>query len=114
MWEFQEIAQPLESPQQMLDTLRALLLKYHQVFSTSIGLSPSRQCDHKIELIPNAQLIRVKPYRYAHSQKIEIEVQVKKILVEGLIESDTSSFSSLVLLVKKRMVHSIYVLIIGH
>lgn len=52
----------LELPQDMPEVLRRLLLQYHQVFSIPTGLSPSKPCNHKIELIPNAQpLISLSP-----------------------------------------------------
>lgn len=72
------------------------------MFSIPTSLPPSRYCNHKIELIPNAQPMKVKPYRYLHIQKIDIKLQEHKMLTEGLIEHSTSPFSSPVLLVKKK------------
>lgn len=86
----------------MPDALQALLLKYQLVFTIPTGLPLSRQCDHRIELFPNAQQVKVKPYRYPHSQKSEIESQVQTMLTERLIEDSTSPFSSPILLVKKK------------
>lgn len=43
----------------LYDTLRALLLKYHQAFAIPNGLPPSRSCDHKISLQNGSQLVKV-------------------------------------------------------
>lgn len=95
-------------------TLQQLLLKCQHIFFVLKGLPPSRNCDLRIELIPNAQPVKVKPYRYPHGQKFEIELQVKNIMAEGLIKHSMSPFSSPVLLVKKKeRGHGIFAHIIG-
>ena len=47
-------------------------------------------------------LVNVKPYRYLHFQKNEIEKQVRNTLVQGVIEPNNTLYSSPVLLVKKK------------
>ena len=92
----------LDLPRDMPLDLQKLLLQYRKVFALSSGLPPSRVYDHSIPLISEASLVKVKLYRYPHSQKSEIELMVKETLQEGLIEPSTSPFSSPVLLVRKK------------
>jgi len=82
--------------------IRVLLHKYQAVFQSPHGLPPSRTHNHNILLLPNSAPVRVCPYRYPHSQKTEIERLVTEILAEGIIQPNSSFFSSLMLLVKKK------------
>ncbi|WVZ06121.1 hypothetical protein V8G54_019467 [Vigna mungo] len=82
--------------------LQALLHKYSSLFHPSTSLPPSRPTDHRITLHPNTSPILVRPYRYPHFQKHEIEQQVQRMLDLGFIKPSTSPFSSPVLLVKKK------------
>ena len=78
-----------------------LLCKYGSVFQPPVGLPPHRLNDHRIYLEPNTKAINVRPYRYPHFQKNEIQKLVQEMLAQGLIKPSTSPFSSPVLLVKK-------------
>ena len=75
---------------------------YHDVFAIIMGLPPSRSNDHCIHLIKGADPVKVRPYRYPHSQKEEIEKMVSDMLQEGIIVPSTSPFSSPIVLVKKK------------
>ncbi|XP_047169448.1 uncharacterized protein LOC124837990 [Vigna umbellata] len=101
--------QLLESPdlQSSLDELTAelaldlalLLHKYLSVFETPSSLPPPRSHDHVIPLIDGSKPVKVKPYRYLHSQKDEIERPVHGMLED---EPSKSPFPSPIILVKKK------------
>ncbi|XP_028220447.1 uncharacterized protein LOC114402121 [Glycine soja] len=81
--------------------IQFLLTKFAALFQPSQTLPPSRPTDHHIHLVPNSEPVNVRPYRYPHYQKAEIEAQVSSMLRTGIIRPSTSPFSSLVLLVRK-------------
>ncbi|XP_061960644.1 uncharacterized protein LOC133681574 [Populus nigra] len=62
----------------------------------------SKEIDHIIPLKEGIALVNVRPYRYAHYHKEEIEKQVQEMLNSGLVQPSTSPFSSPVILVKKK------------
>ena len=86
----------------ILSVLVPIIDKYAKVFEKPTGLPLVRDQDHRIPLLPGAQPINVKPYRYPYYQKTEIERLVKEMLQDGVIQPSCSPFSSLVLLVKKK------------
>ena len=81
--------------------IQSLLTKFASLFQPPTALPPSRSTDHHIHLTSNSQPVNVRPYRYPHYQKTEIESQVASMLQRGIIRSITSPFSSPVLLVRK-------------
>jgi hypothetical protein len=91
-----------ESTDPLLDSIQSLLQQFQQVFDAPSEIPPSRACDHKIPLIVGATPVHSRPYRYAPALKDEIERQVSEMLQARLIQPSWSSFSSLVLLVKKK------------
>ncbi|WVZ08097.1 hypothetical protein V8G54_021443 [Vigna mungo] len=82
--------------------LMLLLNNYKVVFSVPSGLPPSRSQNHFIPLLQGSEPVKVRPYRYPHSQKQQIEIMVQHMLKEGLIVPSTSPFSSPIILVKKK------------
>jgi hypothetical protein len=66
------------------------------------SLPSSRQIDHNILLKEGTAPVNVRPCRYAHYQKKEIEKQVQEMINFGLVQPNINPFSSLVLLVKKK------------
>jgi hypothetical protein len=83
-------------------SITSLLQHYASIFSEPKHLPPPRFTDHQIPLPPTAAPVNVRPYRYPHSQKLEIETQVQKLLSNGWITPSNSLYSSPVLLLKKK------------
>ena len=79
-----------------------LLGQFFDVFQEKITLPPERKQVHQIKLFPEHGPINVRPYRYPHHQKEEIEKQVTELLIAGVIQPSMSAFSSPVILVKKK------------
>jgi hypothetical protein len=65
--------------------IQAILDRYPMVLQPPTELPPSRPCNHSIPLIPGAQPIFIRPYRYPPALKDEIEKQVSDMLSQGLI-----------------------------
>nr|KYP57088.1 Retrovirus-related Pol polyprotein from transposon 17.6 [Cajanus cajan] len=92
----------LDFPGDMEPELAILLHTYEQVFAVPKGLPPNRSQNHAIPLMPSTGPVKVRPYRYPHSQKLQIEKMIQDMLDEGLIVPSTSPFSSPIVLVKKK------------
>jgi hypothetical protein len=58
----------------------ALVTKFASLFHNPTHLPPQRPIDHKITLAGNSNSVNVRPYRYPHFQKQEIETQIKEML----------------------------------
>lgn len=82
--------------------IQAVMQEYAEVFEVPKSLPPPRAQDHQIDLLPNAPPVSVRPYRYPHFQKAEIEKIVQELLDSGIIRPSVSPFSSPVILVKKK------------
>jgi len=84
---------------QLLDTMEpelALLIhRYKSVSSIPVELPPPRTHDHSIPLLEGSNPAKVKPYRYPHSRKEEIEKMVQDMLIDGIIQPSGSPFSPL-------------------
>ncbi|PNX70804.1 hypothetical protein L195_g057760, partial [Trifolium pratense] len=95
-----EVEEKLTDMQQK--ELEGLLQRYQSVFNEPTGLPPRRNKEHAINLVENHSAVNVRPYRYPYHHKNEIERQVQEMLAAGIIRQSTSSFSSPVILVKKK------------
>ncbi|XP_027093589.2 uncharacterized protein [Coffea arabica] len=84
------------------NSLTDLLAEYEDIFADPKTLPPSRAHDREIPLRADARPFKIAPYRYPHSQKTEIERQIKEMLTSGVIQNSHSPFASPALLVKKK------------
>lgn len=82
--------------------MQRLLERFPGIFQPPTQLPPTREIEHNITLKEGSDPVNVRPYRYAHFQKEEIEKQVNDMLQAGLIRPSSSPFSLPVLLVKKK------------
>ncbi|GJU42159.1 ty3-gypsy retrotransposon protein [Tanacetum coccineum] len=92
----------VEAPALVHPDIEQLLKKFETIFQVPSTLPPHRNIDHRIHLFPNTKPVNVRPYRYPHYQKGEMEKLVNEMLSQGTIRVSHSLFSSSVLLVKKK------------
>ncbi|KAF7824408.1 Transposon Ty3-I Gag-Pol polyprotein [Senna tora] len=64
--------------------------KFAVVFEEPKQLPPKREVDHKINLEPGAKPVSVRPYRYPHFQKAEIERLVEEMKQAEIIRDSQS------------------------
>ncbi|KAK9125601.1 hypothetical protein Scep_014447 [Stephania cephalantha] len=83
-------------------SIQSVLLSFSALFQAPTALPPPRAFDHAIVLQEGTDPVRVRPYRYPHIQKEEIEKMVSEMLQACLIQPSCNPFSNPVLLVKKK------------
>ncbi|GKD35378.1 retrotransposon-related protein [Tanacetum coccineum] len=86
----------------MHPNIEQLLAQFKNLFQVPTILPPHRSINHHIHLYPNTKPVNVRPYRYQHYQKGEMEKLVNEMLSQGIIRVSHSPFSSPVLLVKNK------------
>ncbi|PNY15076.1 retrotransposon-related protein [Trifolium pratense] len=89
-------------PDDLPTDIAAILHQFVDVFEEPKSLPPVRFQDHVINLMEGSNPVKVRPYRYPHSQKAQIETMVNDMLSQSIIQPSISPFSSPVLLVKKK------------
>lgn len=83
--------------------LQKICAKYSDVFHLDTDpLTTTNIYKQKIYLKPNASPVYKKPYRLPFSQKQEIDMQINKMLQDGIIEEAKSEWSAPLLLVPKK------------
>ncbi|XP_042758298.1 uncharacterized protein LOC122198198 [Lactuca sativa] len=82
--------------------LQQVVQEFECLFRDPIGLPPPRIREHQIIIKEGTTPISVRPYRYPHYQKDEIEKMIKEMLQAGVIQPSNSPYSSPVILVKKK------------
>ena len=65
-------------------------------------LPPERKIEHVIEIKSGSSPINVKPYRYPHHHKTEIEILICDLLKCGVITESRSPYVAPVVLVQKK------------
>ncbi|KAI5400477.1 hypothetical protein KIW84_065383 [Lathyrus oleraceus] len=73
--------------------MKSVLHRFDKVFKEPQGLPPERQQEHVIHLLTGQGPVNVRPYLYPHHHKTQIEKQVKKLLLSGVIRPSQSAFS---------------------
>ncbi|XP_039027637.1 uncharacterized protein LOC120161466 [Hibiscus syriacus] len=91
-----------EIPKSVPAALKPLLKRYSSVFDEPKGLPPTRTHDHAIPLKPGSSPINLRPYRFPHNQKTEVERQIATMLSSSIIQPSKSPFASPCLLIKKK------------
>lgn len=85
-----------------LPMIQALLKQYANLIKTPKGLPLKRAVDQRIITLSDRRPINVRPYKYSHVQKEEIEKLVIEMLHVGMIRSSHNPYSSMLLMVKKK------------
>jgi hypothetical protein len=81
-----------------------LLAKFRHVFPDELpaGLPPTREVDHKIELVPGAVPPSRPTFRLSESELIELKKQLDELVKAGFIRPSKSPFGAPILFVKKK------------
>lgn len=92
----------MENTQQVPLFLWDLIEKFKCLFQEPNRLPPPRALEHRIIIKEGTPAISVRPYRYPHYQKGEIERMIKEMLQAKVIQPRNNPYSSPVILVKKK------------
>ena len=80
--------------------IQELIQKHHKVFQEiPMELPPNRKIEHLIELEPGAKRVNIRPHKYPHHQKTEIERLTQDLLKCGVISKSRSPYATPVVLV---------------
>jgi hypothetical protein len=80
--------------------IQDLIQTYKKVFQDlPMDLPPQKRIEHLIEIKPGSSPVKIRPYRYPHHHKTEIERLVQDLLKCGIITKSRSPYSAPVVLV---------------
>lgn len=82
--------------------IELLLFDFGDVFQLPTGFPPIRLQYHKILLQNEAQVVKVRPYRYLAIQKNKIERLIKEMLDIGIVRNSNSLFALPIVMVKEK------------
>jgi hypothetical protein len=86
-----------------VEEVQEILQKHKKVFQyLPMELPLERRIEHIIEVNPGSSPIKVRPYRYPHHHKTEIERLVQDLLNCGVITKNISPYATPVVLVQKK------------
>eukprot|EP00253_Pinus_taeda_P030576 PITA_30576 len=92
----------IEGTHQTLE-ISPLIQRYEKVFQDPpIKLPPKKKIEHIIEVKIDSTPVNVKPYRYLHHHKIEIERLIQELLKHGIITKSRSPYVAPIVLVRKK------------
>ena len=98
-----ECASVASSSPDSLDQARARVVAgYRDVFEAQLSLPPSREVDHKIELIPGAVPQSRPIIRLSTKELEELKKQLEELVAAGFIQPSKSPFGAPILFVKKK------------
>lgn len=83
---------------------RRVLGPYKDVFPDElpVGLPPSREVDHRIELVPGAVPTSRPTFRLSERELVELKKQLEELTKSGFIQPSKSPFGAPILFVKKK------------
>ena len=80
-----------------------IVKEFPDVFPDDISsLSPDREVEFTIDLIPGTEPIYIPPYRMSLAELRELKAQLEELLSKGFIRPSISPWGVLVLFVKKK------------
>ena len=83
--------------------IQELIQKHHKVFQELLMELPlNKKTEHLIDLVPRAKPINIRPYRYPHHHKTEIERLTQDLLKCGVISKSRSPYAAPVVLFRKK------------
>ncbi|GKB06132.1 reverse transcriptase [Tanacetum coccineum] len=83
-------------------TIQEVLDDFKSVFEVPKELPPQRAHDHIIPLMLNTPTINIRPYTNPPNQKEAVELMVKELMDYGVIRDSNNSFSSPIVMVKRK------------
>jgi hypothetical protein len=88
-------------PEELRPKIHRLFDEFKSLFDMEDTSTTTTTTKHHIRL-KDATPFRLRPYRYSDEKKKNIQEQVEKMLVSGVIEPSTSEYASPVVIVKKK------------
>ena len=83
--------------------VQGLIQKHEKVFQDlPMKMPPNREIEHTIEVKAGLDPVNIKPYRYPHHHKTEIEKIIQDLLKCGVISKSKSPYAAPVILVRKK------------